>query len=212
MSINKTVILLLFVLFYTSGYSQVNITDSLDSKRESFDGYYFQNDQFCDKLEEFTKALNLESATSVKETPLIIISNSYCQKDSLYTIFVKITDIYSMSPIIEPNSNYIFTYGGKIGGRFIFLKEKSIFGKMVRSEFNFVDKLKEISPSLAEFYSIKCKDYYIEGSYTVKFYPFMSIKMNKEGDITDVKYHFYDAFNLCTFDLIENFINRSSKK
>lgn len=176
-------------------YSQDNKVDSLSIERESMNGYYFQNDQFCDKLEAFMDVVDLVYSTV--RMPLILITNidldCDCKSDSLSVVRVEIKDKEFLSLFLEINSNEIYLYGGKLKGRSIFLKQKSILGKIFRSDFGFMDALKLVDLDLAETRSVKYNKKMGGGGCPIIIgLPFMDLIVNKNGDIVEVKYCDYD--------------------
>lgn len=204
----KVIGILLFLLLTTKLYSQESKVDSLEIQRESLSGYFSQNKLFCDKLEEFIDLLDKIKRCPAKEYELILISiidpACECKKDSLYTIRVLIQDNNFLSRYMIINSNEIYLSGGKLKGRYIFFSQKSIFGKLFRSDFQFIDVLKEFNPHSAEVHAMKYDELMFGGGATITIgLPFMDFFVNKNGDVVDVKYYHDDARGFVTYDNIK---------
>ena len=191
MEYKKSILIILITILNTECYCQDNKLDSINNERESLKGYFSHNDPFCDKLEKFIDLVDL-TTISRKKKPLILISTSYCEKDSIYKICTQIKDIRFLPAFVRPNEDYIFIYGGKLKGSHIILRQKSIFGKLVRSEFNFIKTLKELG---LDFYEDKYHFLMCEGSFTVHTeLPDMNISLNKDGDIIDLECFVWSRF------------------
>lgn len=202
----KIVVTILMVFSELVAYSQTSKGDSLHNERESKNGYFFHNKQFCDKLEEFIDAIEFAKADS-----LIVIKNINfdcdCKKDSLFVVRVEIKDKDYLHLFLNANSNNIYIYGGKYKGKSIFLRQESIFGKLLRSELGYIDVLEEIDPFLAKCRSKKYDSTWGGGGVLIIGNPHMDLSIDRDGNIKKVQYgvhDFYGSGGIIAYDNIRD--------
>lgn len=148
-------------------------------------------------MEEFIDIISF--FYSVENAPLILISNGEfncdCKNDSLFVVRVEIKDLNSiLSYYMKVNGNYVYSYGGKLKGRYIFLSQESIYGKLFRSEFGFMDVLKELFPSSFghEADEDKFHEYKFASGNVIIGQPYMDIIVDRNEKLKNVKYCDYD--------------------
>ena len=116
MKYQKSVLIILLTISSIICYSQDNKSDSVNSERESLKGYFFHNDSFCDKLEEFIDIMDFIPGASNKRFPLIFISSSYCEKEMKSLLHISITKTDYFPAMIRPNNDHIFMVGNSKDG------------------------------------------------------------------------------------------------